>query len=37
MSVRGIEQRRIEGCEIPVADADSKLGVTTSAISRMIL
>jgi hypothetical protein len=34
--VRGIEKRRIEDCGIPLAEAARQLGVSTSAVSKMI-
>jgi hypothetical protein len=37
MIARGSEKRRIQDCEIPLAIADCQAGVSTSAISRMIV
>jgi len=34
--VRGIEKKRIEHCGIPLAEAGCQLGVSTSAVSKII-
>jgi len=34
--VRGIEKRRIEDCGIPLAEAGRQLGVSASAVSKII-